>query len=124
MEKAKLHSGLTLLFEKRKLPIVTVMLAVKVGSINEAVRFKGLSHVLEHAVFKGTTTRTQKQVSGSVEKIGGSINAFTSDELTGFYVKVPSKHLDIGIDILSDITLNPTFPEQEIEKEKKLFLKR
>ena len=122
MEKTKLRSGLTLLFEKRKLPLVTLMLAVKVGSINEAARFKGISHVIEHTVFKGTKTRTQKQISESVEKIGGSINAFTSDEITAFYVKVPSKHLDVGLDVLSDLTLNPIFPEQEIEKEKKVIL--
>jgi predicted Zn-dependent peptidase len=122
MEKTKLRSGLTLLFEKRKLPLVTIMIAVKVGSINETERFKGLSHVIEHTVFKGTTTRTQKQISEAIEKIGGSINAFTSDEITGFFVKVPSKDIEIGLDILSDITLNPVFPEQEIEKEKKVIL--
>ncbi|MEM1577595.1 MAG: pitrilysin family protein [Candidatus Pacearchaeota archaeon] len=115
-------NGLTLIYEKRNLPITSIIIGCKVGSGYENEKIKGISHFLEHAVFKGTKNRSQYEITKSIEKIGGTLNAFTSYNMTAFYAKVPSKHFDKTFDILSDIVQNPIFPEEEIKKERKVIL--
>lgn len=120
--KKKLNNGLTVLFEKRNLPLITTSVSVKVGAEYEQQKTKGISHFIEHLVFKGTKKRTQQKISGEIEKKGGVLNAFTGEEITCFLNKLPSKHLNLGIDISSDLTLNPLFETKEIEKERKVIL--
>lgn len=115
-------NGMSVIIEKRKVPVACVMIGVKVGGINESERTKGISHAIEHMVFKGTKTRSQQKIAKSIEKIGGYLNAFTSEEITVFYCKIPAKHVCTGIEILCDIISNPTFPQQELVKEKKVIL--
>jgi len=121
-EKFRLKNGLTVLMEHRKLPVVSIIAAVKYGSAYENAKMKGIAHSLEHAVFKGTKTKTQKQIASIIEKHGGEINAATAEELTFFYSKIPSRHINLGIDIISDITLRPLLRENLIEQEKKVIL--
>ncbi len=115
-------NGINVIIEKRKLPVACVMIGVKVGGISESERTKGISHVIEHMVFKGTKTRKQEEIAKSIEKIGGYLNAFTSEEITGFHCKIPAKHVCTGIEILCDIISNPIFPQQELVKEKSVIL--
>jgi len=120
--RKKLENGLTVLFEKRKLPVVTSAVTMKFGSEYETAELKGVSHFIEHLVFKGTKNQSQKQISEEVEKKGGILNAFTSEEVTCFWNKLPSKHLELGINISADVALNPVFDSEELEKERKVIL--
>ena len=120
-QKKVLKNGMTLLFEKRNVPVVSVAFAVRAGGINEGVSEKGISHFIEHLLYKGTKTRTSKQIAEEIEKNGGELNGFTSEEITAYFCKIPSKHLDIALNVLADIIKNPVFDEKELEKERKVI---
>lgn len=100
---------------------VVVGIWVKVGSRNETPEQNGISHFVEHMFFKGTKRRTAKDIAFETDSLGGELNAFTSRETTTFYVKVLDEFLEKGIDLLSDIFMNSVFPEEDIEKEKKII---
>src|SRR3989344_5034249 len=72
-------------------------------------------------LYKGTKNRTSKQISEDIEKNGGILNGFTDEELTAYWCKMPSKHLDIALDVLSDMVINPVFDEKELNKERKVI---
>ncbi len=99
---------------------VAVGVWVKVGSRYETSEKNGISHFLEHMFFKGTKKRTTRDISVEIDSMGGDMNAFTSRENTAFYIKVLDEYLEQGIDLLSDICVNSIFPEDELEKEKKI----
>jgi len=120
--RLKLKNGLIILFEKRSLPIVSISASVKYGSSYEQEKQKGISHFIEHLMFKGTKTRTHKQIAGEIEKKGGILNGFTSEEVTSYWSKLPSKHINSGINITSDLILNPRFDPKEFEKEKNVII--
>ncbi len=116
-QRMKLRNGLTILHEKRDVPVTTVMLATKYGSIYESVEEKGIAHFIEHLCFKGTEKRSVKQIADEVEKVGGVLNAFTGEEVTAYHVKLPSEHLSIAMDVIFDVFFNASFPEEEVKKE-------
>ncbi len=103
-------------------PVVSIGVFVRSGSRYETNENLGISHFLEHAVFKGTKNRTAYEISHEIEKLGGELNAFTSPEYTLFYVKLLSKHMEKGFDVLSDIIKNAVFEEELIEREKRVIL--
>jgi len=115
--KKKLKNGLIILHEKRDVPVTTVMLATKFGSAYESEKEKGIAHFIEHLCFKGTEKRTFEQIGEEIERVGGILNAFTSEQLTAYHVKLPSQHLKIAMDVIFDIYFNPVFPEAEVKKE-------
>lgn len=117
-KKKILKNGMTVLFEKRDLPVVSVAFAVRAGGINESLEEKGISHFIEHMLYKGTPTRNWKEISEALERNGGKMNAFTAEELTGYWCKMPSEKLDVALDVLSDIIQNPKFDQEEMEKER------
>lgn len=82
----------------------------------------GISHFLEHMVFKGTLRRSGKEIKESIEGIGGTLNGFTGEESTCYFVKVTSEHTDLALDVLSDMALNPKLVKNDIEKEKAVIL--
>ena len=92
------------------------------GSRDESARLNGLSHFVEHMVFKGTKTRRLHQIAQSMESVGGYLNAFTGREHTCFYARALDDHLKRAIDITTDLVFNPTFPQKEIEREKDVVL--
>ena len=120
-QKKVLKNGMTILFEKRNVPVVSVAFAVRAGGINEEISEKGISHFIEHMLYKGTKTRTSKQIAEEIEKNGGELNGFTSEEITAYFCKMPSKHLDIALNVLTDIIKNSVFDEKELEKERKVI---
>ena len=120
--KRKLKNGMIVLFEKRGLPLVSVSIANRFGGAFEKSGVKGIAHFIEHLVFTGTKTRTHEDISREIEKKGGILNAFTAQEVTSFYFKLPSEHLFSGLDILTDIMKNPKFDGEKFEKEKKVIL--
>ncbi len=97
---------------------VTAGLWVRAGSQNETAETSGISHLIEHMLFKGTKKRSAREIAEDVDAVGGQINAFTSKECTCFYVKVMDEHLPLAMDILSDIALNSTLKPEELEKER------
>ncbi|MFA4953250.1 MAG: pitrilysin family protein [Candidatus Pacearchaeota archaeon] len=116
-----LKNGMTILFEKRSLPIVSVAFAVRNGGINESVKEKGISHFIEHMLYKGTKNRTVKQIAEEIERNGGELNGFTDEDITAYWCKMPSKHIDVALNVLSDMVKNPLFDEKELEKERKII---
>ncbi len=92
------------------------------GSRQETPEQNGISHFIEHMVFKGTTTRSAEDIARSVDSIGGNLDAFTAKEMVSFNAKVLDEHLPAVFDILSDLVLHPLFKEEDIEKEKAVVL--
>ncbi len=118
-KKVILDNGISLLTEAGKeTRSVSTGIWIKVGARNEPVQKNGISHFLEHMFFKGTKKRTAKDIAIEIDSLGGELNAFTSRETTTFYVKVLDEHIEKAIELITDIFLNSTFPEEEIEKEK------
>jgi len=116
-----LKNGMTLIFEKRDLPIVSVVFAVRNGGINEKISEKGISHFIEHMLYKGTPKRNSRKIAEEIEKNGGEMNGFTDESITAFWCKMPSRHLSLALDVLSDMIKNPLFDETELEKERKVI---
>ncbi|MFH1585597.1 MAG: pitrilysin family protein [archaeon] len=113
-----LKNGMTILFEKRDVPVVSVAFAVRAGGVNETKEERGISHFIEHLMYKGTKKRSAKQIAEEIEKNGGELNGFTSEGVVAYWCKMPSKKLDIVLDVLSDMVKNPKFDEKEMEKER------
>src|SRR5689334_5546266 len=92
------------------------------GSRHETDDLSGIAHFVEHMLFKGTTSRSAEDIAQTIDSVGGQLDAFTSKEYAGYYIKVLDDHLPIALDILADIVLNPAFDEEDIEREKKVIL--
>ncbi|RSK54864.1 M16 family metallopeptidase [Bacillus canaveralius] len=97
---------------------VAIGVWIGTGSRNEVPEINGVSHFLEHMFFKGTTTRTAREIAESFDSIGGQVNAFTSKEYTCYYAKVLDTHSQFALEVLSDMFFNSTFVEDELDKEK------
>ena len=95
---------------------------VDAGSRYELPEENGITHFIEHMLFKGTKNRTAKEIAESFDRIGGEINAFTSKEHTCYYAKVLDHHVHIALDVLSDMFFNSTFAKDELEREKQVVL--
>lgn len=116
-----LSNGLTIVFEKRDIPVVSVAFAVRNGGINEELSEKGISHYIEHMLYKGTPSRDSKKIAEEIEKNGGELNGFTDELVTAYWCKMPSKHLDVALDVLSDMIKNPLFDQEELDKERNVI---
>ena len=120
--KEYLENGIPVVMESFKnVRSVAVGIWVKVGSRYETPPKNGISHFLEHMFFKGTKKRSPKDIAVEIDTMGGDLNAFTSRENTAFYIKVLDEYLEKGVDLLSDIFVHSTFPEDELAKEKKII---
>jgi len=122
--KKVLHNGLRIITVPMKdNPTVTVLVLVEAGSKYETKKINGLSHFLEHMCFKGTTKRPKAiDISKELDALGSQYNAFTAQEYTGYYAKSDAKHFKQIFDVISDIYLNSTFPEAEMQKEKGVII--
>jgi len=120
-----LENGLTLLIkEDHSAPVVSAQAWCRAGSVTEGRWMgAGLSHVLEHMLFKGTTTRGVAQIAQEIEDKGGYINAYTSFQQTVFYINIPSENWKTAVDILADCMMNATIPNEELLKEKQVILR-
>lgn len=101
---------------------VTIGIWVRTGSRQETEQNNGISHFLEHMIFKGTKNRTARQIAEAFDSIGGQVNAFTSKEYTCFYARVLDTYKERALDVLTDMLFNSTFLEEEIEREKKVVM--
>jgi predicted Zn-dependent peptidase len=124
MEKIILSNGLRLLLVPQKeSPTVTALILVGAGSKYETKEINGLSHFLEHMLFKGTEKRpTPLEIALTLDQVGGSYNAFTGQEYTGYFAKVQAKHFPLALDWVSDIFLHPLLPAEALEREKGVIL--
>src|SRR3989449_8504519 len=101
---------------------VAVGVWVEAGSRHEPEGRIGMSHLIEHLVFKGTETRTAEAIARTMDSVGGQMDAFTTKEHTCFYVQVLDEHLPLAVDLLTDILLHPVFDAEELEREKSVVL--
>src|SRR6201994_1550177 len=123
IERAVLPNGIRIVTES--MPYVrSISLGIWIGSGSRLERGaeNGLSHFIEHMVFKGTTNRSAEDIARSVDSVGGGLDAFTSKELVSFNTKVMDEHLPFALDVLADLVLNPVFRTEDIEKEKSVVL--
>jgi len=123
VEEMKFYNGLELVIKKdTSMPVTSVHIFVNVGSINETPQQAGLSHFIEHLLFKGSKNYPGDLLSRNVEKMGGLINAFTSNEMTCYHVSIQKDGYIDTLKMLIDTVSNPLFPEDEIEKERKVVI--
>lgn len=121
--KSTLPNGLRIVTERiESVKSISVGIWVKTGSRHETEKQSGITHFLEHMLFKGTEKRTAYDIALSMESVGGYLNAFTSSEYTCYYARCVNTQLDRALDVLSDMVLHPAFPEEEVEKEKKVVI--
>ena len=119
----KLKNGIPVLMDKIEgINSVTFGIFVKTGAKNELSGEGGVSHLLEHMMFKGTKTKSAKDISEIIDNEGGIINAYTGKENTVYYVQMLSNRLKEGIEVLTDMFLNSTFSEENLEKEKNVVI--
>lgn len=122
-KKTTLENGLTVTTETLKhVNIVAVGIWVKTGSRHESEQQAGITHFLEHMLFKGTERRSAYDIALSMESIGGQLNATTTSEHTCYYARCLNSQLSRALEVLSDMILHPTFPKDEIEKEKRVIM--
>ncbi len=122
-QKTILPGGIRVITEKLpSVHTVSIGLWVDVGSRNEKPEEYGLSHFIEHMVFKGTRNRNTRQIGSSLESLGGSLNAFTSREHTCFVARILDEHLEEAVDVLTDMVCNATFSPTNIKREKTVVL--
>lgn len=123
VEKTQFDNGLKVLTEKvESMKSVAVGIWVKTGSRDEPDERAGITHFLEHMLFKGTKKRSAFDIALSMESVGGYMNAFTSNEYTCYYTRSLDTELNRALDVLTDMVNNSQFPEPEIEKEKKVVI--
>lgn len=119
----KLQCGSTLIMEQTDyVQSAAIGIWVKTGAINESAEISGISHFIEHMMFKGTETRSAKDIANDFEKIGGSFNAATGKETTCFYVKTLTEYINQATEILVDIVTHSTFDQEELDKERQVIL--
>ncbi len=125
VERTVLPNGLTLIIKPdRSAALASVQVWVKTGSQHEGTHLgAGLSHYLEHMLFKGTTRRAGREISATVQAHGGYINAYTTFDRTVYYIDLPSEHTGMAVDLLADAVLNSTLPADETAKEKDVILR-
>jgi predicted Zn-dependent peptidase len=118
-----LSNGLTIISEEMKhLRSISIGIWIKTGSRDEEPQVNGLSHFIEHMVFKGTRHRSAEAIARQVDSIGGNLDAFTAKECVCFNIKVLDEHLPIAMDVLSDLVLNPVFAVEDIARERRVIL--
>src|SRR6266496_2750446 len=101
---------------------VSMGIWIGTGSRRETTEENGISHFIEHMVFKGTKNRSAEEIARSVDSIGGGLDAFTAKEMVSFNTKVLDEHLPLAFDVLADLVRNPLFRAEDIEKEKGVIL--
>src|SRR6202795_24270 len=117
-----LPNGLILITEEMEhIRSASIGIWIKTGSRDEDLQWNGISHFIEHMVFKGTKNRSAERIAAEVDSIGGYMDAFTAKEYASLHLEVLDEHLPLALDILGDIVLNPLFDPLEMVKEKKVI---
>jgi len=123
LEITKLSNGLTVVSDPMpQLESAAIGVWVNTGSRNETPAQMGVSHMLEHMAFKGTATRSARDIAEQIEAVGGVLNAYTSREQTAFHARILKDDVPLALDIIGDILTNPSFEQPEIERERQVVL--
>lgn len=123
VKKFQLKNGLkVLLVESHKSPVVSVQMWVRTGSADEPPRLRGISHFIEHLVFKGSKKYGVGEIASVVEAAGGELNAYTSFDQTVFYVTMSRQFVDTGLDVIAEMMVRPTFVAEEIDREREVVI--
>jgi predicted Zn-dependent peptidase len=123
VRETRLANGIRLVSERMpEARSVSLGVWVGVGGRDEPDELAGASHFLEHLLFKGTTTRSARQIAEAVDAVGGEMNAFTNREHTAYYTRLPAARVDLGIEILGDVLTDPAFRPHEVEAERHVIL--
>jgi predicted Zn-dependent peptidase len=123
IRRQKLPNGLTIITEQmQNIRSASIGVWLQTGSRDEEAEWNGISHFIEHMVFKGTKHRTAEEIAREVDSIGGNMDAFTAKECICFNVKVLDEHIPTALDILSDLVLNPTFDASDIARERGVIM--
>lgn len=122
VKKHKLENGLEVITIKKDTQISSINIGVKVGALNESLNEKGISHYIEHMLFKGTENRSFQKLNDDLEALGGEYNAYTDFSQTVYSISCLEEELKSAIEILSDMLICSKFPEEEIEKERGVIL--
>lgn len=123
VQSTKLPNGIAVLTEHMPgLRSVTTGIWVRRGSRHETAELNGICHFIEHAVFKGTTNRSARDIAVETDRLGGNLDAYTTHEMTGFTVKVADHSLPQAIDLLADLVAHPRFEQEDLEREQKVIL--
>ena len=123
IRRQKLPNGLTIITEQMQhIRSASIGIWLQTGSRDEDAEWNGISHFIEHMVFKGTKHRTAEEIARQVDSIGGNLDAFTAKECICFNVKVLDEHVPTALDILSDLVLNPNFDPADIARERGVIL--
>jgi predicted Zn-dependent peptidase len=118
-----LPNGLRLLTERMPhVRSVSIGVWLARGSRHESLEQSGIAHFVEHMLFKGTSTRSAEDIAQTIDSIGGQMDAFTSKEYAGYYLKVLDEHVPLAVEVLADIVMRPAFAEADVEREKKVVL--
>ena len=119
----RLASGLTVGIEEMPWTrTVSIGVYVGVGARDEPAEQSGVSHFLEHLLFKGTADRSAQEISRAVDRVGGDINAFTSKEYTAFFCRLPARYAVEGIELLGDVLTSPSLRDEDVESERQVIL--
>ena len=123
IQTTRFENGLTILTDKMPdVRSVTLGFFFRRGARHEPAELNGISHFIEHTVFKGTTKRTALEIAIETDRLGGNLDAFTMHEETGFAIKVVDKELPNAFDLLADLLVNPVFDEKELKREQKVII--
>ena len=118
-----LPNGMVVITERMEhVRSVSVGVWIGTGSRQESPELNGVSHFIEHMVFKGTERRSAEEIARSVDRVGGMLDAFTTKEMISFNAKVLDEHVPVALDVISDLVLRPRFDREDIEKEKSVVL--
>lgn len=122
-QTVKLDNGVTILTESiPHVRSVVVGIWVNVGSRDESPAVAGISHFIEHLMFKGTARRTAREIAEALDAVGGQLNAFTTKEYTCYYARVLDEHFDLAVDILEDMLFHSRFAAEDIERERNVII--
>ena len=117
-----LKNGLEVITINKNTQIASINIGIKVGALHESMNEKGISHFIEHALFKGTKTRNDEELNEQLEALGGEYNAYTDYDATVYTISCLAEEFKNAVDLLGDMIINPKFDEKEIEKERGVIL--
>src|SRR4051794_21436067 len=123
IRREMLPNGLTVITEEMQhIRSISVGIWLKSGSRDEDTEWNGISHFIEHMVFKGTKNRSAEAIARQVDSIGGNMDAFTAKECICFNMKILDEHVPVAVDVLSDLVLHPVFDGNDIQRERRVIL--
>jgi len=122
-QEFKIKNGIRVIYKHiPEFHSVSTGIWIKTGSRFETENISGISHFLEHLLFKGTKKRNYREIKEAIEGVGGTFNGFTSEEATCYWIKILGEYLDLSIDVLADMIQNPLLKEKDIEKERNVII--